>query len=85
MADSGWAWVVCGAMFCVVLLVFGFSYTVSVYYVAFLDVFGETRGTTAWISALNMGALCCSGQPTARGDPGLVKGAQPSSGHGVIL
>ena len=39
-----------------------FSYTVSVYYVEFLSVFNKSKGDTAWVSALNYGALCVIGK-----------------------
>ena len=44
------------------MLTIGFSYTVSVYYVKFLTVFNKSKGDTAWVSALNYGALCVIGK-----------------------
>ncbi len=62
--DSGWSWVVCFVAFVSHLLTVGFSYAIGVYYVEFLEVFNESKGTTAWISALNYGVLCCGGEST---------------------
>ena len=55
--DRGWSWVVCAAVFFSHLLVIGFCYSIGVYYVEFLTVFGQSKGTTALISSLNFGAL----------------------------
>ncbi len=40
----------------------GFSFAIGVYYVEFLDVFNESRATTAWISSLNFGVMCFIGK-----------------------
>ena len=56
-ADSGWSWVVCGITFVIKMLTNGFSYAIGVYYVEFLNVFNESKGTTAWISGLNLGVF----------------------------
>ena len=60
--DSGWSWVVCCAAFITHTLTIGFSYGIGVYYVEFLTVFKESKGTTAWISSLNYGFLCGLGE-----------------------
>ena len=60
--DTGWSWVVCGAAFVTHTLTIGFSYGIGVYYVEFLTVFKESKGTTAWISSLNYGFLCGLGE-----------------------
>ena len=60
--DGGWSWVVCGASFIVNVLTTGFSYAIGVYYVEFLTVFNESKGTTALLSSLNFGALCGVGE-----------------------
>ena len=62
VVDSGWAWIICAVSFSVHMLIAGFSYSIGVYYVEFLDVFNETKGTTAMISALNMSFLCGMGK-----------------------
>ena len=59
--DSKWSWLVCGAAFFSRVLTTGFAYGISVYYVEFLSVFNESKGTTAWISSLNYGVLCAIG------------------------
>ena len=60
--DSGWSWIVCAAAFITHTLTIGFSYAIGVYYVEFLSVFNESKGTTAWISSLNYGFLCGIGE-----------------------
>ena len=60
--DSGWSWIVCAAAFITHTLTIGFSYAIGVYYVEFLTVFNESKGTTAWISSLNYGFLCGIGE-----------------------
>lgn len=60
--DTGWAWVVCAATFVTEILTCGFSVSVGVYYVEFLSVFKESKGTTALVSALNYGMLCGMGK-----------------------
>ena len=60
--DSTWSWIICCVAFFGHMLTIGFSYTVSVYYVEFLSVFNKSKGDTAWVSALNYGALCVIGK-----------------------
>ena len=60
--DSRWSWIICCVAFIGHMLTIGFSYTVSVYYVEFLSVFNKNKGDTAWVSALNYGALCVIGK-----------------------
>ena len=60
--DGGWSWIVCAAAFITHTLTVGFSYAIGVYYVEFLTVFNESKGTTAWISSLNYGCLCGIGE-----------------------
>ena len=60
--DSGYAWVVCAAIFVAHGLTLGFSYTIGVYYVVFRDVFGHSAGVTAWVSSLNFGTATFIGK-----------------------
>ncbi len=56
--DSGWSWIVLGSAFVAHFFTVGFSYAIGVYYSEFLHVFGESKGTTAWIAGLHYGILC---------------------------
>ncbi len=47
--DSAYSWLVCAAMFFCNMVTLGFSYSIGVYYVVFLDVFGHSSGVTAWV------------------------------------
>ena len=60
--DGGWSWIICGCSLLSHMLTSGFSFAIGVYYVEFLAVFNENKGTTAWVSALNFGALCLVGK-----------------------
>ena len=60
-ADKGRCWLVIFCAFIVYFLIYGFAYSIGVFYDEFLDVFGESKGTTAWISSLNYGFLCFIG------------------------
>ncbi len=65
--DSAYSWAVCAAIFICNALTLGFSYSIGVYYVVFLDVFGHSSGITAWMSSLNFGSAMFIGksvQPT---------------------
>ena len=53
--DSGWSWIVCIVAFVIHSLIIGFSYSIGVYYVEFLSVFNESKGTTGLISGLYVG------------------------------
>ena len=60
--DGGWSWIVCGSAFIGHMMTSGFSLAIGVYFVEFLAVFNESKGTTAWVSALNFGAQCLVGR-----------------------
>ena len=59
--DSGWSWVVCAVAFTTQTLTNGFCFAIGIYYVEFLHVFNESKGMTAWISALNVGVFMGTG------------------------
>ena len=59
--DSGWAWVICTVAFFSNFLILGFNFTLGVYFVEFLNVFGQSKGMTALISSFNFGAFCFIG------------------------
>ena len=60
--DCGWSWVICGAAFIIHALTSGFSFAIGVYYAEFLYVFSQSKGSTAWISSLNLGTFCAVGR-----------------------
>ena len=62
-ADSARCWIVVVSSFINHFLIYGFAYSIGVFYDEFLDVFRESKGTTAWISSLNYGFLCATGKP----------------------
>ena len=61
--DGRYSWVVCAVAFSAHLLTSGFSFSIGVYYVEFLNVFNQSKGTTAWVASLNFGILCLVGKP----------------------
>ena len=53
--------IVCGSAFMGHMMTSGFPLAIGVYFVEFLAV-KESKGTTAWVSALNFGAQCLAGR-----------------------
>lgn len=60
--DGGRSSIVCGSAFIGHMMTSGFSLAIGVYFVEFLAVFNKSKGTTAWVSALNFGAQCLVGR-----------------------
>ena len=60
--DSCWSWVICVVALVNHALSSGFSLSIGVYYVEFLSVFNENKGTTALISSINVGVLMATGK-----------------------
>lgn len=56
--DKGWAWVVMTASCLSLMIVNGVAYTSGIYNVAFLEEFGESKATTAWIGSLINSTSC---------------------------
>ena len=54
--------VVVATAFIAHFLTSGMAFSVGVYYVTFLEVFGGGSGLTAWIGSLNFGSLCAAGE-----------------------
>ncbi|XP_068612172.1 monocarboxylate transporter 13 [Brachionichthys hirsutus] len=54
--DGGWGWVLVGAMFVSVSLVFGLLRSVGVFFVAFEQHFGESAQAISWISSTSLAA-----------------------------
>ena len=50
--DGGYGWVVVGACFMTNFLSLGCVFAFAVYYVTFLEVFGESKSLTAWIGSI---------------------------------
>ena len=65
--DSAYSWLVCAAIFFCNMVTLGFSYSIGVYYVVFLDVFGHSSGVTAWVSSLNYGTAMFIGKSIVEG------------------
>ena len=59
--DGGWGWLVVLASFINHVVVDGISYTFSVFYLVFLEYFGESRGKTALIGSLLTGFYLLTG------------------------
>ena len=79
--DRGWSWVILAVTFVNIGLV-SFMYIVGIFYVVFLETFGGTRSTVAWIGSTQAGLCCLTGRPnTVRWDNRSEKQAfiQPSS------
>lgn len=59
--DGGWGWVVVFASFMVNLIADGVTFSFGVFYVHFLEFFGEGKGKTAWIGGIFMAMPLLSG------------------------
>ncbi|GBP93669.1 Monocarboxylate transporter 12 [Eumeta japonica] len=59
--DGGWGWVVVFASFMVNLIADGITFSFGVFYVHFLEYFGEGKGKTAWIGGIFMAMPLLSG------------------------
>ena len=59
--DGGWGWFVVLGAFLLQALTVGTAYTFGVIYVELLDVFGESKSTTAWVGSIQMFLLYFSG------------------------
>lgn len=59
--DGGWGWVVVFASFLVNLIADGITFSFGVFYMHFLEYFGEGKGKTAWIGGIFMAMPLLSG------------------------
>lgn len=62
--DGGWAWVVFVAGFLQFLVSSGMFYSFSVFFVEFLEVFGESRAKTGWVYSTNSAVHMFAGPVT---------------------
>ena len=60
--DGGWGWVVVFASFLVHVIVDGITFTFGVFYMEFLEYFGESKGKTALVGSLLAGFYLMSGE-----------------------
>ena len=60
--DGGWGWVVVIASLFINIIVDGVCFSFGVFYVAFLDHFGESKGKTAWVGSLIPGMYLGMGE-----------------------
>lgn len=61
--DGGWAWVIFLAAFLNFFLC-GVLYCAGIFNVKFLEIYGESKGTTAWSGALQLGLFSLAGKGT---------------------
>lgn len=59
--DGGWGWVVVAASLLCNILVDGVCFTFGIFYVEFLDYFGESKAKTAWVGSLVPGMYLAAG------------------------
>ena len=59
---SGSPWLLIPTAFLIHFITSGVSYSIGLYYVTFLEVFGETAALTSWVGSLNYAALCATGE-----------------------
>ncbi len=56
--DSGWSWVVLIVVTLTLFSTAGFSASLGIYYVHFLDIFNEGKVLTAMTTSVNYAVLC---------------------------
>ena len=59
--DEGWAWMVLLSSFLANVIVDGAASSFGVFYVLFLEEFGESRGLTSWIGSLQVSLMYLMG------------------------
>ena len=60
--DSGYAWLVLMSSVLCMMIVFGISWTVGLFYVIFLEEFGGSKEAVALVSSLNTATLFFAGK-----------------------
>jgi hypothetical protein len=61
--DGGYGWVIVLASFINHIIVDGIGYTFGIFYVEFLEYFGESQGKTSFVGSLLTGLCQLSGEP----------------------
>lgn len=64
--DEGYSWVILVVSFCTLFCTCGALYSVSIFNLIFLEVFQESKATTAWIGSLLIGLIALMGKSTGR-------------------
>ena len=59
--DGGYGWVIVVATFFIQAIFGGFVYSFGLYFLTFLEVFGEDRAYTAWIQSSMTAGFSISG------------------------
>eukprot|EP00063_Salmo_salar_P036558 XP_014011393.1 PREDICTED: monocarboxylate transporter 13 isoform X1 [Salmo salar] len=57
--DGGWGWVVVGALFVTSVLVFGIIRSMGVFFVEFVQYFGESAQAVSWITSIGLAMQQC--------------------------
>lgn len=52
--DGGWGWVVVGALFVASALVFGLIRSLGIFFVEFVQYFGESAQAVSWITSIGV-------------------------------
>jgi hypothetical protein len=60
-SDGGWGWVVVLGSFVIQNLTVGSTYTFGVLFEDFLQVFGQSQSTTAWVGSIQTSLLYFTG------------------------
>ena len=60
--DGGWGWAVLIASFFSSVIVDGVCFSYGIFYVQFLDHFGENKSTTAWVGSVLNGTYMIMGE-----------------------
>ena len=60
--DQGWAWLILLAGFCCNVTFDGIIFSFGIFYMEFLDYFGQGRGLTSWIGSVISGVYALVGR-----------------------
>ena len=60
--DGGWGWVILFASFMSSVIVDGVCFAFGIFYLEFLDYFGESKSKTAWIGSVLNGTYMIMGK-----------------------
>lgn len=52
--DGGWGWVVVGALFVASALVFGLIRSLGIFFIEFVQYFGESAQAISWITSIGV-------------------------------
>ena len=60
--DGGYGWIIVFSSFMLQAISGGIAFSVGIYFVEFLETFGQGKGQTAWIGSINTGLLFGGGK-----------------------